>query len=1078
MKILMNDKFALPDLQSEVQPTGGSEQSMRFTEQKLRKHIDDIKAAIHREKLEIPSFRYLEGDFEPMQELGEKPAAPDYDDSGWRTFTVGEFWGGYDKTAWFRTAVAIPEAWKNEKLALRFLVGPRDGGGSTAETLLYVDGRALQAIDVWHEEAWLPPEHAQKDEIRIALKAWSGVLRVPDRRRFKLAELVVIDEPAERFFFLADTILKTILELDEHDLRRIKLRELLNEAILRVDFMQYRSEAFYASVAEAYRQLSAGFAKLAETEETKPTVIGFGHSHIDMAWLWRLMHSREKASRTFATALHLMRQYPDYRFLHTSPQLYKYLKQDFPDIYRRVKERIASGEWEITGGMWVEPDTNIPSGESLIRQILFGKRFIRQEFGRETDAVFLPDVFGYTWALPQLIRGSGIRHFITSKISWNQYNRFPYDTFMWRGIDGTEILTHFITTPEYGSKAYTYNGIVDPHEVKGTWDQYKQKDVNDELVMAFGWGDGGGGPTKEMLEAGLAMKNMPGLPRFEFGKLEPFLQRLDARVKPENLPVWDGELYLEYHRGTYTSQAFIKRANRLAEVLYHNAEWLSAYADSLLGTAQYPQAALNEGWERILLNQFHDILPGSSIRQVYEDARADYREIERIGREALGRAVRAITERIRLEADGLVLFNPLSWPRSGLVALPWRAEWAGLALAPGQAAQTVEEDGEKRILMAAADVPALGYKAAAFVPAAEDGVPAESSIIVEPDRMENAFYRIRLDAHGRLTSVYDKRHRREVLKEGRCGNVLQAFEDRPMNFDAWDIDLYYQEKMTEIRELTEAAVEERGPLRGVLRLTWRFQRSVITQRVTIYRDSPRIDFRTEADWQEKQVLLKAAFPVGIRTNRATYDIQFGCIERPTHWNTSWDYARFEVCAHKWVDVSEGNYGVALLNDCKYGHDVKDSVLRLTLIKSPIEPDETADRGRHVFTYALLPHAGDWREGRVVQEAYELNYPLLFTAKPACPEGDLPAAGGMASLNCSHAVIETVKKAEDDDACVIRVYECMQYRADGIRLRLHRPIRKAVLCNLVEEGETPAAIEDGEIVFPLRPFEIKTFKVWF
>jgi alpha-mannosidase len=1048
---------------------------MWFTEEKLRKHIDDVNSTIHREIQSISGFKYIEGDFDDIQKIDRSVHHPDFDDSRWSDYELGSFWGGYDKSAWFRARVAIPQLWRDKKLALRFLVGPRDGGGSTAETLLYVDGVALQGIDIWHDEAWLPPEFAQKDEISIALKAWSSVLRVPDRRRFKLAQLVLIDEPAERLYYLADNLLKAVKELDSNDIRRVKLLQMLNQAFLKIEFIRFKSDAYYDSIKTAYDSLSDSFSRMEHREEFKPKVIGFGHAHIDMAWLWRLAHSREKASRTFATVLHLMRQYPEYRFLHTSPQLYKFLKTDYPEIYRGVKERIASGEWEITGGMWIEPDTNVPSGESLVRQILFGKRFIKQEFGQETNVVFLPDVFGYNWALPQIIKRSGIDNFITSKISWSQYNRFPHDTFMWRGVDGTEILTHFITTPEVGSKAYTYNGIVDPYEVKGTWDQYKQKEVNDELIMSFGWGDGGGGPTKEMLEAAAVLKHMPGIPQFELGKMEPFLQRLNDRVKPSDLPVWDGELYLEYHRGTYTSQAFIKRANRRAEILYHNAEWLCAFADILTGASDYPQTELNEGWERILLNHFHDILPGSSIRHVYEDAREDYKEIERIGKSAWDQAASVLSGRIRSDKNSVVVYNPLAWNRSGLLELPWRPELEGLTIG-NSLVQLVEEEGKKRWLMKVENVPSLGYEACALKPR-QAANPESVDIIVIPDRLENQYYRIRLNDNGQIVSLYDKSNCREVISSGERANVFQVFEDRPMNFDAWDIDLYYQEKMEEITDLIEAVVEEEGPLRGVLRLKWRFYESTVTQRLTVYADSRRIDFRTEVDWHEKQVLFKTAFPVNIRSTRATYDIQFGNIERPTHWNTSWDYARFEVCAQKWADLSEGNYGVALLNDCKYGHDIHNHMMRLTLIKSPIEPDETADRGRHLFTYALLPHSGGWREGNVAMEAYELNYPLTAAGLPANPQGDLPARNAFAELDCDHAMIETVKKAEDDDACIVRVYEYKQFRSNGVKLSFNRPIRKAIVCNLVEEEEGEAAFAGNELMFSLNPYEVKTFKVW-
>ncbi|WP_309120469.1 alpha-mannosidase [Paenibacillus sp.] len=1054
---------------------------MWLTEEKLGRRVEELKSAIYREVQEIPSFRYIEGDFDEMQSVPDGWRKPEFDDSGWKPFEVGSYWGGYDKTAYFRAKVSIPEAWRGKKVALRFLVGPRDGGGSTAETLLYVDGKPLQGIDIWHEDAWLPPEFAEKGEAFIALKAWSSVLRVPERRRFKLAQLVVIDEAAEKLYFMVDTLLKAVKELPETDLHRGAILQAINRAVLTVDFMKPGSEAYYASIAKAREQLAADIASWKQPEARKPKVIGFGHSHIDMAWLWRLAHSREKASRTFSTVLHLMKQYPEYRFLHTSPQLYKYLKQDYPEIYAQVKERIASGEWEITGGMWIEPDMNVPNGESLVRQILFGKRFIRDEFNQKTNVVFLPDVFGYNWALPQIIKRSGIDYFITSKISWNQYNRFPHDTFMWRGVDGTEIMTHYITTPEDGSgKSYTYNGLVRPYEVKGTWDQYKQKNVNEELVMAYGWGDGGGGPTKDFLEAAEVLKDVPGLPRFELGKLEPYLERLGERVKPEDLPVWDGELYLEYHRGTYTSQAWLKRANRQAERLYHAAEWLNVYADALTGSNAYPQASLNEGWEMLLLNQFHDILPGSSIRQVYEDARKDFIEIERRGTDALRAAESRIASLLRADAAGLVVWNALGWERGGLLELDWTPELEGAALEGAAVSQPSTRDGRKTVLLKAAPVPSLGYKAMALVPAetgsgSGDGAAA---IRVTRDSLENAFYAIRLNDRGQIASIYDKRGRREVIAEGQLGNALQAFEDKPINFDAWDIDVYYQEKMTVIDDLVEAVVEEEGPLRGTLRLVWKFLDSTITQRVSLYADDPRIDFRTDIDWNEKQVLLKAAFPVAVRSTRATYDIQFGNIERPTHWNTSWDYAKFEVCAHKWADLSEGNYGVALLNDGKYGHDTRGNVMRLTLLKSPIEPDETADRGRHVFTYALLPHVGGWREANVPKAAYELNAPLTATPIAAQPDGELPAVGGFATLECAHAMLETVKKAEDDDAVVVRVYEYMQYRTEDAAIRFDRPIRKAVECNLVEEEEGDADFAGDRLTFGLTPYEVKTFKVWF
>lgn len=1082
---------------------------MFFTVEKIEKQLKEIQTLIHRDTCDIPRFKYFE--FQPGTSNTEAlrgAECPEFDDRFWQEFRVGETWGGYDVLAWFRTWISLPPDFKDKKLALRFLVGPRDGGGSTAESMLYVNGTPLQAFDVWHTEAWLPPEFLQEKEIFIALKAWSGVLEVPERRRFTEAQLIWVDEATEDFYYLCNTMVKAVRVLDENDLRRMRLIQAMNEAFHLIDFAKPRSPAFYASISLAQGHLKEVVNELHRTPEIKPKVTGIGHAHIDMAWLWRLSHSREKAARTFSTALHLMRQYPEYHFLHSTPQAYKFLKEDYPEIYSQVKEKIAAGRWEITGGMWVEADTNLPSGESLVRQFLLGKRFVRDEFGVEMNILWLPDVFGYSWALPQIVKKSGLKYFLTTKISWSQFNRFPYDTFRWRGIDGTELLTHFVTTPEPNSPFYTYNGQLQPAEVKGVWDNYRQKDLNDECLALFGWGDGGGGPTKEMLESARVLQNLPGLPQVELGKAEPYFERLAARVEKKDLPVWDGELYLEYHRGTFTSQAYNKRANRKSEILYHDAEWLSVISDLLTGQENYPARSLQTGWEMILLNQFHDILPGSSIRQVYEDSQQDYMSIKLIGEQALEQAQKALVDQIGSNQDGIIVFNSLSWKRNGLVEIPWSGGLASNSAMPtGESAsrvQVTEIEGERKLLIEVKDVPALGYKvfplaqeaqtspveegdrATGFVtdPRDNGADPAPGDeISITPDCLENQYYRIHLNQCGQLTSIWDKTNCREVLAPGSMGNVFQAFEDKPMAFDAWDIDIYYLEKMKEIDELVDVQVEEAGPLRGTLLLRWRFYDSILTQHISLYRHTARIDFRTQVDWKEEQTLLKVAFPVGVRATRATYDIQFGNIERPTHWNTSWDFARFEAVGHKWVDLSEGNYGVSLLNDCKYGYDVKDNVLRLTLIKSAIRPDKLADKGQHFFTYSLLPHAGDWRSSDVVQQAYDLNYPLLTRRAPAQDDNRpqlkrTPDQYQFAGIDTEGVILETVKRAEDGEGWIIRVYEYKQCHANQVSINFAKPIRKAVECNLVEEDDRTAVYEGQHLRFAISPYEIKTFKIWF
>lgn len=1047
-----------------------------FILEKIRKYLDeDIKPSRYRSVVEIGSWKYMETS---MDERIDEACAPDYDDSGWADFRLWDTWGGYDRAAWFRTVVRIPEEirsfqGKECRIALRFLVGPRDGGDSTAETLLYIDGKPVQGIDIWHEEALLDDAVTAKNAFQIALKAWSGVLAPPRFRTFKLAQMIALDERVEHFYYTADTLLRCCILLDENDLRRIRLTRLLNDTFKRVHFLNFGEEEYYASVYDALSFVEKGLGELAATEEIKPVVYGVGHSHIYMAWLWRLCATREKASRTFSTVLNLMRQYPEYRYMHSSPQLYQFLKEDYPDIYEQVREKIQEGSWEITGGMWVEPDTNIPSGESLVRQFVYGKRFIREEFGRETTLVWLPDVFGYSAAMPQIMKKSGMKYFMTTKISWNQYNQFPYDTFWWKGIDGTKIFTHFITTPEDGSWFYTYNGHMDPEEVMGVWNNYKDKDKNDELLIAFGWGDGGGGPTREMLEQSRVMKNIPGIPKVELTTAEDYFRRIYDHVDHDALGQWEGELYFELHRGTYTSQAANKRYNRQAEILLHNIECLSVLS-GMEQECAYPKEALDALWERVLLNQFHDILPGSSIRQVYEDTAEDYAHIAKKGGELLGSALSGILKTVHVAENSVVICNTAGYQRSDYVQIPYSDSVDRDTVLIGEQGVLRCQATEQGILAYVEKIPAYGYCSLKM----QQGVAAgDADMRIAPDGAENRFYLLKLNDNGEIIYLYDKENDRTVS----CGqpmNVFTAYEDKPQRFDAWDVDVYYREKPYQKFSLVSSTVIENGSARAVLRQVWTFNRSTLTQDMILYADIRRIDFQTTVDWKEKQVFLKAYFPVAVHSDEVTYDIQFGSIRRPTHTNNEWDFARFEVPGHKWADLSEGGYGVALLNDCKYGWDIHGNVIGLSLIKSAVHPDETADRGRHVFAYALYPHRGDLSQSDVEQMAYSLNMPLLVSERAGEPGGQEYAAFGMVSTDCRHVMLETLKQSEDGKAVVVRLYEYRNQSENNVCLRFAHRVRAAAETNLCEEGETWLDVEDNQIHFGISGFEIKTFKLYF
>lgn len=1042
-----------------------------FRLERIRKYIDeDIFPTRVRESIPMTCWKYTESS---MEEKLQDAYQVDYDDSDWQRFEIPQKWGGYDRVAWFRTDVCIPASFQGKQVAVRGIIGPRDGGESTAETLLYVDGHPVQAIDIWHEEAFLAPEIIENKEVlHIALKAWSGVLGVPAFRTFKEAALVVIDPYTDKFYFMIDTLLKCCEQMEEKDLRRIRLTGLLVQTFEKVDFLNYKKDSYYDSVKKAYLFIREELDKLEQMQEIKPTVTGIGHSHIDMGWLWRYSATREKASRTFSTVLNLMRQFPEYRYLHTSPQLYQFIKLDYPEIYEQIREKVKEGKWEITGGMWVESDTNLPSGESLIRQFIYGKRFMKEEFGMDSKLVWLPDVFGYSGALPQIMKKSDMDYFMTTKISWNQYNHFPYDTFLWKGIDGSEIFTHFITTPEDGSWFYTYNGRMEPEEITGIWENYKDKDKNEELLLAFGWGDGGGGPTKDMLERARVMKNIPGIPKVQIDTSENYFKRIYETIDHKKLGTWEGELYFEMHRGTYTSQARTKRNNRKTEIMMHNIEFLYSYLDMLQEGNGFPKEQLRKMWEKILLNQFHDVLPGSSIRQVYEDTDRIYASLFEEGKELLDKAGMQLAAYWGCGQKELLVINTTGFERSDVLFVPFSDslhEGNGFEENKEAAASQTLSDG---ILVYVEKIPAYGFRTLTITNRVECG----NEVHVTESSMENAFYQIRFNEEGQIAYLYDKTAGRVVTVDDPM-NRFGVFEDKPQRFDAWDIDVYYKDKPLGQPKLIKREIISHGAVAGSIRMTYEFHNSLIVQDITIFAQKEGIEFKTNVDWKEKQVLLRVYFPVNVHAGTATYEIQCGNIERPTHTNTEWDFAKFEVCAHRWADLSEGNYGVSLLNDCKYGYDVHGNVIGLSLIKSSIRPDETADRGKHEFTYMIYPHSGDVRNCKVQQLATELNMPLLYINRNGLNEEKDHAEEGLFTTDCTHIYIDTVKKAEEEDAYIIRLYEFKNMTEKKIEMRCAFPVKRVVETNLVERelGELP--VENQSFEFDIAGFEIKTFKLY-
>lgn len=1051
---------------------------MFFREGKIERYLKDLKANLNLAEKEINYFKKYPASLKNKSLI-------DFSKAEGRDFKVGESWGGRDQSVWFKSEFKLPADWgkENEVIYLDIRPGRGHAGSlSGAESLLYLNSQPLQGLDRNHYLVKLDKEKLKNQKNQLAVKAYSGL--DSKKHKFKKASLVLRNEEVEEFYRLARTLKESLDSMEEGSNLYAKLLNILNHSFNLIDFREPGSREFIDTTQKAKNYLQSSLAELKDNNNL-PEVKAVGHSHIDVAWLWRLLHTREKTARTFSTVLKLMEEYPEYTFVQSSPQLYKYIKEDYPEIYKKIKEKIKEGRWEVTGGMWVEADCNLISGESLVRQFLHGQRFVKKEFGIDWNILWLPDVFGYSWALPQIIKKSGMNYFMTTKISWNQFNRPEYDTFKWRGIDGTEVLTHFITTPEiYNDEDfYTYNGILNPESVKKSWDNYQQKNINDELLLAYGWGDGGGGPTRKMIESGKKMQQIPGLPKVEFGSAEVYFERLDERLKDnKDLPVWDGELYLEYHRGTYSSQAEIKKNNRQAEIILHDTELFNSFAAAET-ELEYPAQTLKENWEILLKNQFHDILPGSSIKEVYEDSAEEFKKLFNDAEKELSRSLEKIAAQIKGDGKKLVVFNSLPWQRSDYIEFEGRKLIVDDIPASGYKAYNIVESDEG--LKLEAEVTA--QKEAEFKQRQIEYLISKSSepvsnkpqkrnllkVKADEDILENRYYKIRLNDSGQIVSIFDREFQREIIPENCKANLLQAFEDRPMRFNAWDIDIYYQEKEYQIDRLQEKKIKKLAD-RIEIDFKWKFLDSTISQKMVVYANQRRIDFKTEVDWQQEQILLKTAFPVDVRSTKASYEIQFGNVERNTHWNTSWDYAQFETVGHKWVDLSERDYGVSLLNNCKYGYDVKDKTIRLTLLKSGVYPDPEADQRKHSFTYSLYPHGGSWYQAGTVKEAYELNYPLK-TVVTENSSGEEPQQKSFVEVKAESTILETVKKAEDSDHLVLRLYEYGN-RREQVRVDLKREIEEVIECNLIEEDIQEVAFEKNYFEFEIKPYEIKSFKV--
>ncbi|MDO5022429.1 MAG: alpha-mannosidase [Eubacteriales bacterium] len=1029
---------------------------MYFLDKRIQVICNELKKLSVKQKLAVKELYYKPGFFLRSEEADKSTTKYESFDS------QNMHWYGPDKHYWFKADIQVPQSFDKKPLWIYISTQIDEYNDMTnPQFLAFINDKAVQGADMNHRKIFLTDSAKAGEKFCLGLQAYTGTLHTEFSLKLQLLE---IEPEIEALYWDLQVPLSAFSRMDKESQSRLKIEQVLNDAVNLIDLREPYSEGFYRTVRQAREYLKKHlYEELGGNTDVIATCIG--QTHIDVAWWWTVEQTREKVARSFATVLKLMDEYPNYRFMSSQPQLYVFLKERYPELYQELKNRIKEGRWEAEGGMWVEADCNLTSGESLIRQFVYGKRFFKEEFNVDSKILWLPDVFGYPGSLPQIMKVCGIDYFMTTKLSWNQFNKHPYDTFMWRGIDGSEILTHLVTTLGIGQQLdnfyTTYNGNLHPDAIIGGWERYQNKDINNDVLICYGFGDGGGGPTRAMLENSKRLEHgVKGIPKVRQAFAKTYFDEIKDRLLDNpRLPKWEGELYFEYHRGTYTSMARNKRSNRKTEFALMDTELLSVLAQDKL---DYPKNKLDDIWTLTLCNQFHDILPGSCIHEVYEVTKKEYAQM---AEELTALQNERLSALFPEQGNSITVVNTKGFNANETVklhstdALSLKDENGTLYPLQHTA------DGAEAYL---SDIPAKGWRSYTLSSEkAEENIPF---VLSDNYHLETPFYSVEFDEQGLISRLYDKENDREVLKAGTQGNLFKMYEDKPIYYDNWDIDIYYTEKSWPATALDKFEWSDIGEVSATLYVERKISKSIIKQKIKFYANERRIDFDTYVDWKQSQHLLKVHFPVNILSDEASFDIQFGNITRKVHTNTSWDIARFESCGQKWVDMSEGHYGVSILNDCKYGHSIKDGNIALTLIKSGIEPNPVTDQEEHYFTYSLYPHAGALIEGGTIKEAYCLNQPSLFVKGAG-----LQREFSLCNVSKPNVMVETIKKAEDGNGIIVRMYETDKALTKA-EFTWKRPVTQVIECNAIEEKIKEIPLNNNSFAFEIKPFEIKTFRI--
>jgi alpha-mannosidase len=1019
----------------------------------------------------------------------------DLDDSAWEAVKTPS--QAPADALWYRAWIEVPKNVSGDGITgARIFFHFNANADGLGPTIVYFNGRRVAMGDDL-EPIVLFDEAKPGDKVLVAVK----LTRSLEPKHFEGADLRIVRKSGEPN---SETLWQEIFSTAEFapalgpDLADTNRRIEAASAGVDVDALHRGDQqAFDRSIVKAHGRLE----QMSESVK-KLSVQLTGNSHIDAAWLWPWTETVDVVRRTFGTALQLMDEYPQLHYAQSAAQYSEWMEQKYPPLFQRTVDRANEKRWEFVGGMWVEPDLNMPDGESLVRQLLIGKRYFRQKYGAEVHIGWNPDSFGYNWQLPQIYKKSGIDYFVTQKMSWNETNKLPLTLFWWQSPDGSRVLTYFPSN---------YGGSIEPVVIANDLGQANSHNPGlTEVMHLFGEGDHGGGPTRDMLDRGIRWSSNPALvfPTMNFGSAQDFFSAVESKLDSQRspvwnyksmavekpvlpaapdgkieLPVWNDELYLEFHRGVFTTQAKHKQNMRESEEWLLNAEKYSALA--WLRGDSYPGTNITEAWKKVLFNQFHDLAAGSGIGVIYKDAQQDYDVVHWTANDATSSALRTLSAEINTKSSAgvpVIVWNSLAWPRTDLVMfdvqVPEMAPGGVTVLDPqGQPllAQTLssKQTNIYRLLVKANDVPAIGYKVLHVIPGTH---APQTDLTAKGTTLENSFLKVTVDpSSGCISSLYDKEAKFETIAAGACGNELLAFRDTPKEYDAWNVDADFEKDVTRLDQAESVKLSEQGPLRATIRVTRNWQNSKFVQEISLYAQLKSVEVTNDIDWHETHVLLKAAFPLAASAPEATFEIPYGTITRPTTRNNSWEAARFEVPALRWADLGDGQHGFSLLNESKYGYDSKGNTLRLSLLRSPKSPDPEADQGHHHFSYFLYPHSGDWKQSLTIRRGYEFNYKLEAYQAEA-HGGRMGADHSYVNVASDNVVLTAVKKTEDGDGLLLRLFEWAGKSGDT-EITVPEGAVSAQMTNLMEAAYgNEIQIKDSRLKIPVHPFEIVSVRV--